>query len=137
MNKKIEEQKTIRPINKYVGQRLRERRWVLGLTQQKLAEAVGIKFQQIQKYETGMNQVSAARMWDLSKALDVPISYFFEGFKTKSEEPTPVAQPAEIPVLDKETATLIHFYRQIPERQRRKLFDLAQTLSDLPEVQHY
>lgn len=130
MDKKIDEQKIIRPINKYVGQKLRERRWVLGLTQQKLAEAVGIKFQQIQKYETGMNQISAARMWDLAIALDVPVSYFFEGFGDEIDEDVRDMSKAETPLLDKETATLVHFYRQIPERQRRKLFDLAQTLSD-------
>ncbi len=63
----------------HVGQRLRQGRRQASVTQQQLANAVGIKFQQIQKYETGVNRISASRLWDISKVLDVPISYFFEG----------------------------------------------------------
>ena len=64
----------------HVGQRLKVRRALLGLSQEKLAEAIGLTFQQIQKYERGTNRVSAGRLFDLSKVLDVPISYFFEQF---------------------------------------------------------
>ncbi len=125
----IKEQKQIHPIDKHVGQRLRQRRWVIGITQQQLAEAVGIKFQQIQKYETGANRVSASRLWDISKVLDVPISYFFD--EVSEDVPgSSIDQTADEGSIDKETATLIRYYRQIPEKQRRKLFDLAQTLSD-------
>ena len=53
-------------VDIHVGQRLRQRRWLVGMTQQGLAEMVGIKFQQIQKYETGANRVSASRLWDIS-----------------------------------------------------------------------
>jgi len=67
------------PVDAHVGQLLRHRRWLAGLTQQQLGDAVGIKFQQIQKYETGMNRISASRLWELSRALDVPVSFFFEG----------------------------------------------------------
>ena len=59
------------PIDLHVGQRLRHRRWMLGLTQQELAQAVGIKFQQIQKYESGINRMSASRLWDVANALGV------------------------------------------------------------------
>ncbi|MDC1181991.1 helix-turn-helix domain-containing protein, partial [Planktomarina temperata] len=60
------------PVDLHVGQRVRQRRWLCGMTQQQLAEKVGIKFQQIQKYETGTNRISASRLWDISKAMDVP-----------------------------------------------------------------
>ena len=66
-------------VDVHVGKRIRHRRWMNGTTQQKLADAVGIKFQQIQKYETGMNRVSASRLWDIAHALDVPVTFFFQG----------------------------------------------------------
>ncbi|HBK10912.1 MAG TPA: transcriptional regulator, partial [Planktomarina temperata] len=67
------------PVDLHVGQRVRQRRWLFGMTQQQLAEKVGIKFQQIQKYETGTNRISASRLWDISEAMDVPVTFFFEG----------------------------------------------------------
>ena len=66
-------------VDVHVGKRIRQRRWLTGMTQQKLAELVGIKFQQIQKYETGANRVSASRLWDIADALSVPVGFFFEG----------------------------------------------------------
>ena len=66
-------------IDKHLGKRLRMRRRSLGLTQQQIAEAVGVRFQQIQKYECGANRISAARLWLLAKALEAPVGAFFEG----------------------------------------------------------
>jgi transcriptional regulator with XRE-family HTH domain len=66
------------PVDVHVGKRIRHRRWMVGMTQQQLAEHVGIKFQQIQKYETGMNRVSASRLWDIAETLSVPVSFFFD-----------------------------------------------------------
>ena len=60
------------PVDVHVGKRVRHRRWMVGMTQQQLADKVGIKFQQIQKYETGMNRISASRLWDISEAMSVP-----------------------------------------------------------------
>ena len=65
-------------IDIYVGKQVRYRRWQLNMTQTQLATAVGIKFQQIQKYETGANRISASRLWEISNALGVPITYFFD-----------------------------------------------------------
>ncbi|MEO1796978.1 MAG: helix-turn-helix transcriptional regulator, partial [Pseudomonadota bacterium] len=73
------------PVDVHVGKRIRHRRWMLGMTQQQLAETVGIKFQQIQKYETGMNRVSASRLWDMAETLEVPVSFFFEGLNGAEE----------------------------------------------------
>jgi len=67
------------PVDLHVGQRVRQRRWLLGMTQEQLAEKVGIKFQQIQKYETGANRISSSRLWDISEVMDVPVSFFFDG----------------------------------------------------------
>ena len=66
-------------IDRHLGKRLRQRRRTLGLTQQQIAEAVGVRFQQIQKYECGANRISAARPWLLAKALEAPVGAFFEG----------------------------------------------------------
>jgi len=101
------------------------------MTQQQLAEKVGIKFQQIQKYETGANRVSASRLWDISEVLDVPVSFFFEGLDV---EQAAVAKEERMPsdlMGDKEAMELIRSYYSIPENQRKRLFDLARVLSDV------
>ena len=79
-------------INIHLGKRLRSRRRLLGLSQKKLANAVGVQFQQIQKYECAANCMSAARLWQLSRALDVPLSYFFDGFP-ETDERSPQSAP--------------------------------------------
>src|ERR1700741_4121691 len=66
------------PIDVHVGHRLRLRRTLLGLSQQKVGEALGLTFQQVQKYERGANRIGASRLWDLSGVLDCPVSFFFE-----------------------------------------------------------
>ena len=100
------------------------------MTQQQLAEQVGIKFQQIQKYETGANRVSASRLWDISEALDVPVSFFFEGLDAEARTAHGDAVPADL-MGDKEALDLVRSYYAIPENQRRRLFDLARVLSDV------
>lgn len=114
------------PVDIHVGKRIRHRRWMIGMTQQQLADKVGIKFQQIQKYETGMNRVSASRLWDIAETLGVEISFFFEGL---SEGAAPVPAQADI-MADKEALDLVRSYYAIPEAQRRRLFDLARVLSE-------
>ena len=120
------------PVDVHVGKRIRHRRWLVGMTQPQLAERVGIKFQQIQKYETGANRVSASRLWDIADALDVDISFFFEGLETESSErdDAPEGVPADL-LGDKEALDLVRSYYAIPENQRRRLFDLARVLSDV------
>ncbi|WP_417719884.1 helix-turn-helix domain-containing protein [Salipiger sp.] len=120
------------PVDVHVGKRVRHRRWLVGMTQQQLAERVGIKFQQIQKYETGANRVSASRLWDIADALEVPVSFFFEGIENEQEAGTETlsAMPADI-LGDKEALDLVRSYYAIPENQRRRLFELARVLSDV------
>ena len=113
------------PVDAHVGKRIRHRRWMIGMTQQQLADKVGIKFQQIQKYETGMNRVSASRLWGIADALDVSITFFFEGLEVDAE-----AASRDVAALaDREAMELVRAYSAIPEAQRRKLFDLARVLS--------
>jgi len=119
------------PVDVHVGKRIRHRRWLAGMTQQQLAQSVGIKFQQIQKYETGANRVSASRLWDIADALDVDVSFFFEGL-TPEETVEGDARTVPDDILgDKEALELIRSYYAIPEAQRRRLFDLARVLSDV------
>jgi len=68
-------------IDLHIGRRLRRRRRVLGLTQQQLGDRLGIRFQQVQKYECGANRISAARLWYLAKALEIDLGYFYDGFE--------------------------------------------------------
>ena len=119
------------PVDVHVGKRIRHRRWMTGTTQQQLAESVGIKFQQIQKYETGMNRVSASRLWDIAHALGVTITFFFEGMEGESAAPEAKVEGMPGDVLsDREAQELLRSYYAIPENQRRRLFELARSLSD-------
>ena len=120
------------PVDVHVGKRVRQRRWMVGVTQQQLAERVGIKFQQIQKYETGMNRISASRLWDIAHALNAPVSFFFEGLEGAGGEAAAAAggMPGDV-MADREALELVRSYYAIPEAQRRRLFDLARVLSDV------
>ncbi len=121
-------------IDVHVGRRLRRRRRLLGLTQLKLGEAVGMRFQQIQKYECGANRVTAERLYRLAVALGVPTTYFFEGLPGAPgtapagaiEDPDLIAN--DVLLGRKETMELIRAYYMLSERPRRRLLDLAKVL---------
>jgi transcriptional regulator with XRE-family HTH domain len=118
-------------IDEHLGRRLRRRRRLLGLTQQQLAAACGVRFQQIQKYECAANRMSAARIWQVAQVLEVPVSYFFEGLGSARCESRPVngdGQPREM-FTRKETRDLIRAYYSLSERPRRRLLDLAKSLN--------
>lgn len=118
-------------VDVHVGKRIRQRRWLIGMTQQTLADMVGIKFQQIQKYETGANRVSASRLWDIGEAMGVPVAFFFEGLKDGSSQPASLGDAPTDMIGDKEAMELVRTYYAIPETQRRRLFELARVLSDV------
>ena len=86
-------------IDVHLGRRLRRRRRLLGLTQQQLAVQVGVRFQQIQKYECGANRLGAARLWALAGALKTPISYFFDGLEEQQEQASRSDRSATSPNL--------------------------------------
>ncbi len=114
-------------IDLHVGKRLRRRRRLLGMTQQQLAEGVGIRFQQIQKYECGANRISASRLFELSEALHVPIQYFYEGLSDLDGDADD-GLAADV-LSQKETMDLIRAYYQLGEGPRRRLLDLAKSLN--------
>jgi transcriptional regulator with XRE-family HTH domain len=131
------------PTDVHVGSRVRLRRTLLGMSQEKLGEAIGLTFQQVKKYERGANRVGASRLYDLSQVLDVPVAFFFE-------EMAPSGQPAEPrtggtgevndrygsdPMLKRETLELVRAYYKIPDQHvRRRLFDLAKALAKSSEA---
>lgn len=114
-------------IDFHLGRRLRRRRRLLGLTQQQLAVQVGIRFQQIQKYECGANRISAARLWQLAEALETPVNYFYDGLAEAMERTEAAGSGGEM-FSRKETLDLIQAYYQLGERPRRRLLDLAKSL---------
>lgn len=119
-------------IDTHVGRRLRQRRWMLGLTQQQLGDRVGIKFQQIQKYETGQNRISASRLWALSQVCETPVGYFFEGLPTEILAASDAATDAAKgdPLADREAAELLRAYYAASPTRRRAAFELMRVLAD-------
>ncbi|MCA1935920.1 MULTISPECIES: helix-turn-helix domain-containing protein [Asticcacaulis] len=121
-------------IDLHLGKRLRRRRRLLGLTQQQLALAVGIRFQQIQKYECGANRISAARLFQLAKALETPVTYFYDGLEDNTTEVAAVQNEGIEVFSRKETLDLIQAYYRLSERPRRRLLDLAKSLNTETET---
>lgn len=120
----------------HIGRKLRRRRRLLGLTQQKLADLIGVRFQQIQKYECGANRVTASRLFALSNALTVPIGYFFAGLPGARRE-RDFAQDADEQEAGlselwtrKETIELVRAFYALKEAPRRRLLALAKALQD-------
>src|SRR5579871_1166769 len=120
------------PIDVHVGARVRLRRTLLGMSQEKLGDAIGLTFQQVQKYERGANRIGASRLFDLSKVLDVPVSFFFEEMPSVSgHERHAAVTAAEArsegepdPMAKRETLELVRAYYRIPDAHlRRRLFD--------------
>ena len=91
-------------VDAHVGKRVRERRLALGMSQTKLADALGTSFQQVQKYEIGGNRVAASRLWDMAKALEVDVEYLFEGIQKRAKR-SRKAKPRKSPTAGKAKRT--------------------------------
>ena len=129
------------PVDVQVGSRVRLRRKMLGLSQEKLAAAIGLTFQQVQKYERGANRIGASRLHELSRVLDVPVSFFFDDMDPVRAPAIPGGfsePPAEAfdsdPLRRRETVELVDAYYAIEDAAvRRRLFELAKGLAgELP-----
>jgi len=119
------------PVDVEVGARIRQRRLLLGMHQQALAEALGLTFQQVQKYEGGANRVSASRLKATADILNVPIGYFFQGIGDTA--PTAEEQQQRDLMRQPETIDLVRFYFAIPNEQVRKQFlDLVKAVAARP-----
>jgi transcriptional regulator with XRE-family HTH domain len=128
------------PIDVHVGARIRLRRTLLGISQSALAEAIGLTFQQVQKYEKGMNRVSSSRLYDLARILDVPLSYFFEEMSAGVSAQTPSAlmkskqQPNidydKDPLAKRETLEFVRAYYKIADPAvRKRVFELTKAVA--------
>ena len=129
------------PIDRHVGMKMRQRRTLLGMSQEKLGEEIGLTFQQVQKYERGANRVSSSRLFDLSRVLDVPISYFFEDMSDDVAAASPAAlaaggtapqESSETDALTKrETLELVRAYFRISnETTRLALLEMTKAAAE-------
>ncbi len=127
------------PIDVHVGSRIRLRRTLLGMSQERLGDQLGLTFQQVQKYERGVNRVGASRLFDLARVLDVPISFFFDDMPdglvgTAGRRPAGVTDAPEAIADDtmtrRETLELVRAYYRIADpNQRKKLFELVKAMA--------
>ncbi len=116
-----------RPIDVHVGSCVRSRRTLLGMNQTQLGEKLGITYQQVQKYENGANRISASRLFQMTRILDVPVSFFFDGLV----EGASVWSPDDI-WLKRETLEFVRAYYRIGDPAARQcLFDLTEAMSNL------
>lgn len=136
---------TPNPVDVHVGKRIRLRRTILHITQQQMADMLGLTFQQVQKYEKGMNRVGASRLWDISRVLEVPMGFFFEDMDADVASQSPrminalpdILQVSERqfsfdedPMKKEETLELIRAYYKITNRAiAKQMFDLMVSLS--------
>lgn len=118
-------------IDLHVGSRLRYRRLMLGMSQEALAESVGLRFQQIQKYEKGQNRIGASRLYRLAIALKVPLAYFFEGLPQQPDGDLEAARrPLEFLGTPEGQELAVSFMRIGDAATRRKLLDLVRSLAE-------
>ncbi len=101
-------------VDEHVGERIRERRTMMGLTQENLANALQISYQQVQKYETGANRISAGRLYEMAQRLEVEVSFFFEGL-----EPTSQREPMEHGGKNRSVIELVHNFSEITDPDLR------------------
>ncbi len=123
----------LHPIDMHVGARVRQRRVLQGMTQTDLANVLGLTFQQVQKYERGTNRISASRLYDLSRVLDVSIGYFFEDMPTAVAASSPAAKklPSHAPdiMATRETLEFVHAYYKIDgANARKRVYELIKVL---------
>jgi transcriptional regulator with XRE-family HTH domain len=130
------------PVDVHVGSRVRLRRTLLGLSQEKLGDALGLTFQQVQKYERGANRIGASRLFDLSRVLDVPVSFFFDDMSPDMPTKKPAADidledvasgGFDVdPMARRETLELVRAYYRIRDPLvRKRVFELAKALANV------
>ncbi len=134
------------PVDVHVGARIRLRRTLLGMSQERLGDALGLTFQQVQKYERGVNRVGASRLFDLSRILDVPINFFYDNMTEATSAggaaPRPVTGFAEQQegfgtddtLSKRETLELVRaYYRIMDPNIRKRMFDLMKSMAPVEE----
>jgi transcriptional regulator with XRE-family HTH domain len=136
MDKSDEGEAGPNPVDRHVGLRIRMRRKELGISQERLAESIGLTFQQVQKYERAANRVSASKLWEMSRALSTNVSYFYEGLAGEAE-----GRGANLPreamqdfLMTPEGIELAAIFPRITRsRVRRKILDLVRAMAGEPD----
>jgi transcriptional regulator with XRE-family HTH domain len=126
----MNDERAANAIDRKVGQKVRARRLEIGMSQERLAELLGVTFQQVQKYEKGVNRIAVSRLWDISSALEMPVGKFFEGVGARG-----VAEGRQEYVDDAlatpEGAQLMGLFASIKSQKlRRKVLELVKTLTE-------
>lgn len=118
-------------IDRHIGERIRERRTLLGFTQETLAEILGISYQQVQKYETGANRVTAGRLFQIAQCLDCNVAIFFDGLGTTTQQTKQGTHDQTLSVSSRAVIELVRSFQAIPsEATRAALVNLARTMSN-------
>ena len=134
----VTEERSPNPIDLHVGGRIRMRRRILGVSQEKLAEALGLTFQQVQKYERGANRVSASKLYEIARTLQAPITYFFEGLADPmggGADDANSEQAMHDFLMTAEGLELASLFPKVRRgRVRRKLLDLVRAMTDETET---
>jgi transcriptional regulator with XRE-family HTH domain len=125
------------PIDVHVGSRVRLRRTLLGMSQEKLGEALGLTFQQVQKYERGVNRIGASRLFDLARVLDMPIGFFFDDMPDSMGNVATSFSESQEGIDDdtlhrRETLELVRAYYRIEPAVRKRVFELIKSLGPEP-----
>src|SRR5262249_42489936 len=122
------------PVDVHVGKRLRLRRTILGLSQESIGNAIGVTFQQVQKYERGVNRMGSSRLYEFAKILSVPVSYFFEEMEKASDKPAHAGVAEDAPSFEhermasRETLEMMRSYYRIQDSHvRKRVFELIKT----------
>ena len=126
------------PVDAHVGWRVRRRRVLLGMSQEKLGEAIDLSFQQVQKYERGTNRIGASRLYQISQVLDIPVSHFFDDLPVDvtTGQPVSLAEdrgPASQgdPLVKRETLELVRaYYRITNAHMRKRIFELVKAVGE-------
>jgi transcriptional regulator with XRE-family HTH domain len=122
------------PVDRHVGLHIRMRRKALGISQERLAESLGLTFQQVQKYERGANRVSASKLWEIARALRTNVAYFYEGLESEDEETTRgfIGANAQEFLLTPEGMELAATFPRVRRQGvRRKVLDLVRAMADM------
>ena len=131
--------KTPNPVDLYVGGRIRMRRRSLGVSQEKLAEDLGLTFQQVQKYERGANRVSASKLYEIARSLSTPVSFFFDGLNDPTQsKPGEAAQENSVHdfLMTNEGLELAAVFPKVKRaRLRRRVLDLVRALAEEDELE--
>ena len=122
------------PIDVHVGSRIRLRRTLLGMSQEKLGKAIGLTFQQVQKYERGTNRVGSSRLYQIAKVLSVPVSFFFDDMVAEPQAASGLAEQAEPfeanPLANRETLELVRAFQRIADATlRKRIQDLVKAIA--------